>query len=352
MVQKRKNVEVAANMSVTDLLELLIKPFKAVFFFHKKKLLFFVFMLILFFLFLFPYSDLTSFSQDTINKEIKSSGSRVNYSKINFNLSPFGVQTNDFEYLSPALKKPLKIKSITLRPQILSLLKLKPGGSLVLDDLFGGEADLSFGLNGKTQEKTNKFNFSAHLEGLSLAKVLSFLELPYKISGAAFGNLNAEGEDSFRIQPEGKFKFNFEKITIPNEIPLPFGTLELPKKILWKNSNLFGKFEKGRLSITEGTLGTKEAPVNGRFKGFLNCSILKSGARMSPQCTDYNIKVELELDANFQKNVAESLSAFLGERQVNKIKLPQGGAKYLFSVQGNAARRSSPPRFLRLSNFD
>ena len=339
-------------MSGSELVQLLMKPFKILFFFHKKKLVFFIFTLAAFLLLLFPYSYLTSFSQEKINKEIKSSGSRVNYSKINFNISPFGVNTKDFEYSTPSLKKPLKIKSITLRPHLFSLLKLQPGGSLVIEDLFKGSADLSFGLNGKTNEKTNKFILSGDLSKVSIAEVLSFLDLPYKITGKAVGSFNAKGEDSFRKQPDGKFKFNFEKVTIPNEIPLPFGTLELPKKIVWSNSNLFGKIEKGRVSITEGTLGTKQAPVNGRFKGFINCSILKSGNRVSQQCTDYNIKVELELDSNFQKNVAENLSSFLGSRQVNIVKLPQGGAKYLFSVQGNAARRFSPPRFLRLSNFE
>lgn len=339
-------------MTLSDLIGYLLEPLKQIFFFHKKKVIFFIFAIFIFILVLFPYSDLTSFSQDKINQSIKSSGGQVSYSEINFNISPFGIKTNDFTYRSKTMKSPLNVESITVRPNILSLLKLQPGGTVVLENIFGGEASLSFGLNGKTNEKTNKFNLSADLENISLQNILNFLGKPFKIEGQLLGELSAKGEDSFRMQPEGDFKFNLQNVVIPSEIPSPMGVLELPKKIIWKNSNIFGKIEKGRVSITEGTLGTKEAPVNGRFKGFINCTFTKSGNNVGQQCTDYNIKVELELDANFQKNVADGLSSFLDPKNVNKTAAPGGGAKYLFSIQGNAAQTFRPPRFSRLSNFD
>lgn len=339
-------------MSLSDLIGYILEPLKQIFFFHKKKALFFIFALLIFLLFLFPYSDLTSFSQDKINQSIKASGGQVSYSEINFNLSPFGIKTNDFTYRSRAMKSPLKVDSITVRPNIISLLKFQPGGSVVLGNFFGGEAKVNLGLNGKTNEKTNKFSLSAELEKISLQEIISFFGKSFKVEGGLFGELDANGEDSFRMQPEGEFKFNLQNVIIPNEIPSPMGVLELPDKIKWTNSNIFGKFEKGRISITNGTLGTKEAPVNGRFKGFINCTFTKSGNNVNQQCTDYSIKVELELDANFQKNVADGMSSFLDPKNVNKIAVPGGGAKYLFNIQGNAAQSFRPPRFQRLSNFE
>jgi len=339
-------------MTLSDLIGYLLYPFKQIFFFHKKKALFFILALLLFGLFLFPYSDLSSYSQDKINQNLKSSGGQVTFSEINFNLSPFGIKTSDVVYKSKSLKTPLKVEGITLRPDLLALMRFKPGGSLKLEDLFGGEASLNLSLDGKTNEKTNKFKMSADVEELSIRQILSFLGKSIRVEGAVFGELFGSGEDSFRQQPEGEFKFNLQNVAVPKEISTPIGVVELPKKINWKNSNLFGKFEKGRVSVTNGTLGTKEAPVNGRFKGFINCVFTKSGAQVSPRCTDYNFKVELELNANFQKNVADDLSSFLDPKNVNKTKLPGGGAKYLFSIQGNAATSYRPPKFYRLSNFE
>ncbi|MGH1469078.1 MAG: type II secretion system protein GspN [Bdellovibrionales bacterium] len=340
-------------METSDLLNLITSPFKSLFLYHKKKLAFFLFAVLLFLLALFPYSDLTSFSKEKINQTMKSSGGSVDYSKINLNLLPFGIKTTDFEFLSRSLKKPLKVQSITLRPNILSLFKLQPGGTAVLNGLFSGSADFSFALNGKTEEKTQKFNLSSDLRNISIADLISFQNLPYKLTGSLNGDLFAEGEDSFRVQPKGEFKFNMRKVVIPSTISIPnVGDIPLPKKVTWQNSNLFGKIEKGKVTITEGTLGTKSAPINGRYKGFIKCSLNKSGTKVSQSCTDYDIRVELELNAEFQKKLAADLKPLINPRNVNIVSLPQGGAKYLFSVQGNASQRFRAPRFSSINVFE
>jgi len=339
-------------VTLSDLIGYIIEPLKQVFFFHKKKALFFILALLIFLLILFPYSDLTSFSQEKINQNIKASGGQVSYSEINFNLSPFGIKTNDFTYRARSMKSPLKVESITLRPNVLSFLKLQPGATIVLEDVFKGDAKISVGLSGKTNEQTNKFNISADLEKISLQEIISYLGKRFKIDGLLYGEFSASGEDSFRMQPEGEFKFNLQNVVIPKELSLPAMVLELPEAIRWTNSNIFGKIEKGRINITNGTLGTKEAPVNGRFKGFINCTFTKSGNNVNQQCTDYSLKVELELDSNFQKNFADGMSSFLDPKNVNKVAVPGGGAKYLFSIQGNAAQSFRPPRFQRLSVFE
>lgn len=314
---------------------------------------FFLLAIIFFLAVLFPYSDLTSYSKELANQGLKSSGGSVDYSKINLNLVPFGIQTTDFELQNRSLKKPLQVKSITLRPNILSLLKLSPGGTAVLDGLFGGSTELSAMLNGKTEEKTQKFSISSNLKNISIAELVSFQNLPYKLTGHLNGDLAVEGEDSFRVQPKGEFKFNMQKVVIPSTISIPnVGDIPLPKKVVWQNSNLFGKMEKGKITITEGTLGTKSAPINGRYKGFIKCSINKSGPRVSQTCTDYDLRVELEFNAEFQRKLAADLKPLLSPRNVNIVSLPQGGAKYLFSVQGNAAQRFRPPRFSSINSFE
>lgn len=336
-------------MESSSPLELLISPIRNVFYYHKKKLAFFILALLLFTVVLFPYSDLTSFSKEKINHAIKPSGSSVDYSNIGFNLIPFGVQTTDFELSSRSLKTPLKLKSITLRPNLLSFAKLQPGGTAVLDGLFAGLASLSFSLNGKTAEQTQKFNLDADVKNISLPEIIAFQKLPYKIKGNLNGNMFASGEESFRVQPKGEFKFNLRNVILPEVISIPnFGDLTLPKKVVWQNSNLFGKFEKGKITIQEGTLGTKTAPMNGRYKGYLNCSFHKSGQ----SCTDYSFKVEIELSAEFQRSLLAGLKSFMNPRNVNIISLPQGGSKYLFSVQGNAAQRFRAPKISSLTSFD
>lgn len=280
-------------------------------------------------------------------------GSSVDYSRISFNFMPFGIQTSDFAFTSKTLKSPLKIQTITVRPSLLSLMRFSPGGSAVLDGLFSGTASLTAGLNGKTDENTQKFFGDLSLRGVSIADIIEFQNLPYKLKGLLSGDLNVSGEDSFRQQPEGDFKFNMKNVVIPSTLSIPnLGDIPLPSKVVWSNSNLFGKIEKGKITIKDGTLGTKTAPINGRYKGSFNCSFSKSPAGVKPSCTDYSLKVELELNAEFQRKLAADLKPLINPRNVNIVTLPQGGAKYLFSVQGNAARRFRPPRFSSIKSFD
>jgi type II secretion system protein N len=334
-------------MESSQLIGTIVYPFKQVAFFHKKKLAFFIFSLVIFTLILFPYSDLTSFSKDKINASLKRSGSSVDYSKINFNLIPFGVQTSDFEFKTRSFKQPLEVDRITVRPSLLSFLRLQPGGTAVLDGLFDGTADITVALNGKTKEQTQKFVVGLDLEKISLAEIMEFQQLPYKIKGLIFGDLKLRGEDSFREQPKGTFNFNMRNVTIPSSINSPMGEIPLPQKVVWSNSNLFGKIENGQIVIEEGTLGTKKAPMNGRYKGSIKCTFNKSG----PTCTDYNFKVELELNSEFQTKFAADIKPLLNARNVNIVSSAGGGARYLFSVQGNMAKRYPPPRFRSLNEF-
>lgn len=316
-------------------------------------MVFLMFSVLFFLIVLFPYSDLTSFSKEKINQNIKSSGSSVDYSKISLNLFPFGVQTSDIEINSRSLNSILKAGSITLRPDFLSLIQFKLGGTAVLSNLFSGNADISAALDGKTEENTQKFSARAALDKLSLEEIAAFQRLPLKLKGFLSGDLFIKGEESFRTQPEGNFKLNMSNVVIPSAIPIPkMGDFPLPKKIKWENSNLFGKIEKGKVTVTKGTLGTKKAPVNGRYKGYINCSTSKSGTKMSNVCTNYDFKIELELDAEFQREVASSLQAFIKPDQVKITKLPQGGARYTFSVQGDASNSRRAPRVRSLSSFE
>ncbi len=336
-------------MDSSELVSKITDPVKNIFYYHKKKVLFFIFTVALFLVVLFPYSDLTSFSKDEINKNLKSTGLSADFSKISLNLYPFGVQTTDLEVGSRTFKKPLSAGSVTLRPNLISLMQFKLGGTALFSDLFSGDAKLSLTLDGKTDEDTQKFKINLETEGLSLEEIASFQNLPLKLKGLIGGNLEMSGEESFRTQPQGTFRFNLKNAVIPDSIPIPnFGDFPLPKKIIWENSNLFGKIEKGKIQITNGTLGTKKAPLNGRYRGFINCSFSKS--KMA--CTNYDFKVELELNAEFERKLASQFKTFFTKDMVNIQKLPQGGAKYSFTVQGDASNRRRPPRVRRLSSFD
>ncbi len=340
-------------MTSSKLLASLTLPFKNVLLYHKKKLAFFLCAFLFFFMTLFPFSDLTYFSKEQINQIMKPLNGSVDYSNINLNLVPFGIQTSDFELSIKSFKKPLKIKNITLRPNIFSLLKFQPGGSLLLSGFFSGFANLNLSLNGKTEEKTQKFILSSDLKNISLADLIDFQNLAYKLTGNLNGNFFIEGEDSFRVQPKGNFKFNIEKIVIPATIHIPsIGDIPLPKKVIWENSNLFGKIEKGKITVTRGTLGTKSSPINGRYKGFITCLFHKSGQNISQACRNYEFRIELELNATFQRALATDLQSFINPQNVNIIKLPQGGAKYLFTIQGNLEQSFRSPRFFRLNSFE
>lgn len=337
--------------SLSGLASLIIYPFKNIFLYHKKKLVFFTLCLLLFLVTLFPFSDLTYFSQQKINQSLGPRGGQVSFSKIFFNFIPLGVKTSDFVFSSPQLKNNLEIKDVVLKPNIFSLLKFQPGGSLNLEGFFNGDLDADLSLTGKTNEGKRKFSFGLELSRIALEELLKFQNIALPINGSLHGRLNAAGEESFRQQPKGNFKFNLKNVVIPAELSLPIGTIPLPSPIRWENSNIFADFQDGRILFKDGTLGTKEAPVNGRYKGYLTCLFSKSGNNVNASCSDYDLQIELEVNRDFQRSFAQDLSALIKPSQVNQVSLSGGGMKYLFGIKGNAANRFSTPRLYSLSSF-
>lgn len=333
--------------SLSDIVNLILIPIKSVLYYHKKKLLFFLLAIAATSVVFFPYSDLTFYAQRKINDLIKPSGSQVTFSELNFSFLPFGMKTENVTLSLPKYSN-VEIKELTASPDLLSLLRLQPGGSLNLVGLFGGSLSSKFGLLGKTEEQQNKFSFYADLSRVSLIEIFNFFKLPIKFSGLAQGELSVKGEESFREQPEGEFNFNFNSVSLPIEITTDFGTIQLPKKVNWSNSNLKGNIKDGRIIIENGTLGTKTAPLNGRYKGTLQCPISRRGSSISAACNRYDIKVELELDKDFEQGLARNLSSFITPSQVKKMSIPGGGARYLFTVSGT---RYGTPNFRSLSRF-
>lgn len=334
--------------SISSLLHYLILPFREVLFYHKKKLLFFILSIVAFIVVLFPFSDLSFFAQEKANESLKGSGYQVSFNKINFNLFPLGFKATDFNALSNSSKS-LKIGSIVAHPNLGSLLKLQPGGSLRLESIFNGNLNADFSLMGETEEKQKKFSINTQVDNISLKEILDYANQKISLEGKVNGQVSAQGEESFRKQPEGDFKFNFTNVSVPERISTPAGPISLPEKIKWKNSNLFGKIDKGRILIENGTLGTKNAPVNGRYKGSIDCVFVKSHNGVAPNCSRYDIKVELDLDQNFQKNFASNFSSLITDKMVNKTVTPQGGMRYLFSVKGNM--KYGAPSVQKLSSF-
>ena len=333
--------------SLSDLLQLIIAPIKSVLFYHKKKLFFFLFTLALMFVFLFPYSDLTFYAQNKINSLIKASDSQISFSELNFSFVPFGMKTKDVE-LSLKNNSPLEIEQILISPNLISLLKFQPGGGITAKGLFKGGLSLQLGLIGTNQENQKEFNVSLNLNRIDLLEFFNYFKLPTKLSGRVNGNLEFEGEESFREQPEGKFSFTFNSVELPQEISTPIGAFSLPKKIKWSNSNLIGDLSNGRINIVTGTLGTKTSPINGRYKGQLTCPITRIGSGITANCNRYDLKVELELDSDFENKLAKNFSAILNPSQINKINTASGGARYLFSVSGG---RFGAPNLKSLKSF-
>jgi len=319
--------------SLSDIVTLLIAPIKSVLFFHKKKLLFFIIATFLLLIFLFPYSDLTFFAQNKINSAIKSSGSQVTFSELNFNFAPFGMRTEKVK-LSFANKAPIEVNELFISPSILSLLRLQPGGNVSAEGIFNGDINFEARQKGKNEENQRLFDAFLNLDKIDLGALLEYFNSPVRLTGKARGELNAEGEESFRKQPTGDFSFTFSSVEVPTEINTPIGPIALPKKIKWSNSSLKGEIDKGRINIKNGTLGTKTSPVNGRYKGILDCPITRRGTNIQASCNKYDIKVELELDKDFENKLAKGFSSLINPREINKKSTPTGGAKYLFSISG------------------
>ena len=333
--------------SLSDILNLIIVPIKSILFYHKKKLFFFIFMILMMFVFLFPYSDLTFFAQNKINGVMKNFGSQVSFSELDFSFAPFGMKTEEVK-LSMANKPPLEVDQLFVSPSLLSLLKFQPGGNVTAEGLFKGLLSLQVALQGTNEENQKEFSLALNLSRIDLFELFNYFQIPTKLTGRAQGRLEAEGEESFRKQPEGEFSFTFNSVEIPQELSTPIGTISLPKKVKWSNSNLIGSIANGRINIQNGTLGTKTAPINGRYKGQLECPVTRTGSGVRANCKKYDLKVELELDRDFENKLAKGFSSMINPSEINKTSTASGGARYLFSVSGG---RFGAPTLRSLKTF-
>ncbi len=338
--------------SLTEILRtFILDPISFVLKTQKKKLLFFILFVGIWLVVLFPKSDTKNFLEQKVSSATKG---KVNLEleKLSLTPLPLGVKM-----VSPSItfngSKPLKASSITVSPKMSSLLAFKLGATVYLKNFLGGDGNISATLLGKNKEKNNKFSSSGSIENLLVQEILKTIGKDLNIPGKLELEYKITGEDSFRKQPTGDFKARALNIKLPNPLPLnaQMGALDLPKDVVWKNSNFFGKLENGKINITEGTLGTKSSEVNGRFKGTIDVSFRKLGSNISVSTGNYNLSVELELSKAFEKEFSTVISQ--GIPQANK-KMTGSGSKYLFRVSGRAPNRgyAPPPRFSSLSTFN
>lgn len=337
-------------MSLMDLFRLvLINPIISLFSFHKKKMLFFIVAFGVWAVFLFPKSDAKNFIEQIIAKQTKGKVS-LEMESLSFSLVPFGVKTTNTVVRvagNRTLKNGLKSDAIVVSPNLASLLAFKPGASLSFINLFGGSGSISGSMRGKTKEKAQKFAISGNFVEAKIQEIVKLLDLSVPLPGTLEASFNLTGEDSFRQQPEADFKVRVSNLKLPNPLETPMGPFDFPKQVIWKNSNIFGKMERGEIKIKEGTLGTKDSEVNGRFKGSVRAEMRRIGRNIKPNLGSYNLTVELELSKAFERELGTILSSTLGNA---KKSLPGGGAKYIFRVSGNAAYRGTP-RFSPLTSY-
>lgn len=320
---------------------------------HKKKMLFFVLLTGLWLVLLFPKSDTKNYIENQASSATKGS---VDLELESLSISPFPTGVKLFSpkirvSQFPMIKKPITADSIIIAPKMSSLLAFKLGLTAYLKNLLGGDGSLSFTLLGKNNENSNMFKINGDLEELDIQKLVELLGNDLKIPGLAQLDFMVEGEDSFRKQPTGDFKAKLVNLKLPNPLETPIGPFELPKQIEWKNSNIFGTLENGKINIKEGTLGTKTSEVNGRFKGSVGLSLNKIGPQLKVQYGRYDLLVELELSRAFEKQLGGAISSMIP--RVNKKNNPNG-TRYLFRINGKVPGRgySPPPSFMPLSSFD
>ena len=293
---------------------------------------------------LFPLNDLG----DMVSSKIAQATNKkvfVFFERLSLSLIPSpGLAVEDVTIEGQSIPK-IEARAASFSPSVLDLLKLKAGGHLNIQGLFGSDFSSSFTLDqpdAETGETAHDIAFE--IEGLNLKEIAPLLPVPMTVKGT----INGEGEfiidQSFTTQPEGSFEIAsgnsvlFESLSIP-QASLVFSDMEF-SKILIK-----GKISEGEIKLDEFVLGSPNNDLFVQAKGGIGVEFAAGrgrGAGVRPLVRRFNLMVKLTRSNRLQQKdafIASSLDLLFDNSKAKII--PSGtGKSYQFRVQGVGLRQT------------
>lgn len=321
-------------------MDAIIKTFRFLWL-HKWKSTFLLSMISLFLLLLFPFKDLNDF----ISAQIAGLTQNKIYLQFeDMHVNPLTASVSlDQVTLETAELESLNIASISASPSFAALLKRQPGGTVSLDGLFGGQAEMKLIPLETLESGALKAQIDFSSDNLSLRQIHQTFKLSIPFTGSTNIKTSITADLSFKEQPNGDLSIIINNFIMPSTTlnTAQMGSLNLPE-LKFKQIDIKGKLASGKFVIENAKLGNASDDFSGTLKGDINIRLENMGGQIQPQIGGYNLNIDLQAKPAF----VQRAQFFLGF--IDQFKTESNGiSRYRLKLQ--AANAQMPPSFLPLN---
>lgn len=322
------------------MMDLIIKTFRYIWA-QKFKILFTLVFTLVFLFILFPFKDLNDFVSGQVSRLTQNSvylqfeDMHINPATASISLDGVLVETSTIDGLN--------VNSISASPSFAALFKRQPGGKLVAEGLFGGNAQIKLTPLETLESGALKANLEVSTENISLKNLRDTMKISIPLSGSTNINANVTADMSFKEQPDGEVAIVIDNFEMPStSVNTPnFGALTLPE-IKFKQVDVKGKLSNGKLIIENAKLGNPSDELSGTLKGDIAITIQNVGGQARPVMGAYNFNVDLVAKPAFVQKAGFFLTL------IDQFKKEEKGAsRYRLKLQ--AASTDMPPSMLPLN---
>lgn len=322
------------------MMDIIIKTFRYIWS-QKFKILFTLVFTLVFLFILFPFKDLNDFVSGQISRLTQNSvylqfdDMHVNPVTASISLDGVLVETSSIDGLN--------VNSISASPSLAALFKRQPGGKLVAEGLFGGNAQIKLTPLETLESGALKANLDITTENISLKNLCDTMKISIPLSGSTNITANVTADMSFKEQPDGEVAIVIDNFEMPStSINSPnFGALTLPE-IKFKQVDVKGKLQGGKLIIENAKLGNPSDELSGTLKGDIAISIQNIGGQARPMMGGYNFNLDLVAKPAFVQKAGFFLN-FIDQFKKDE----KGASRYRLKLQ--AASTDLPPSMLPLN---
>lgn len=302
--------------------------------------IFVVLLLSIVFLFvLFPLGDLNDLASSEVSK---ATNNAVYLQFENMNLNPLTMTVGlDNLSIETPQTNTLKAEQLKISPSITAAVTKQIGGTITAAGFLKGDISIEISPSaGGEGPKKSKVDIVASNISLNEARQVARLNLPLKgqmnLTSQAVIDLNPfiapNPEDTSPYeQPDMDVNLTITQFELPSTTVNTgmMGSLNVPE-VKFDKVELKGKLSNGKFQIESGKLGSNKNDLYGDIRGELGLNLIKSGGRIIPQFTTYNISVDLKANTSFQQKAGLFLS-FLESSKTSSGPT----AQYKFRVQGD-----------------
>lgn len=323
---------------ISKILNIILYPIRH----QKKSIMIISISSTIFTLLFFPYNDLSDYITQMIAKKSQNQVF-VQFDELGIGFFPPSLKMSNVALDTPFFST-LKAGALYLAPSIAGLLAFNPGFTASIDEVMKGKINVSYRGGSKVDNKIPMQKIDLNLSRMDLKELSKFADLPVRLEGQVFTDLNALVDLTFIEQPNGELNIQIKKFHLPaSTIPTMLGPASLPStelsiivlKCHLKNSDLV---------IDEGQFGAPGEPLNGRFKGRVGLRLNNMDNRLVAEWGDYQFKIDMQLDHTAEKNFGLYLSFY------DRYKTLTGsGSRFALTLSGSNFQ--SPPTAAPLGTY-